>query len=282
MILLQTESYDPNTPEGAEPSAGSQYLSRKDVKWILLILVVLGIFMVPIYKVMLDGRNEHICRQNLSQVSKALGVYAEEHDGRYPPLFVTGSNGSPSLDDQGRAFSWISLLKDGMNTRSSFECPASDPSERTLNQPPSASDSTIASSYGMYAPYSAFSVAEIANPEQVVIIAETSNFGAKGSFDPLPYKTAEGKDVAADGFVIGFQDSNTDITRSSTKVTRLAFSDVPSGDFKTHGTSRHSKGIWGLTASGEGVMLSPDSANIDLLTPGRPQGRWAVPAGKLR
>lgn len=282
MILFQTEAYDPNTPEGGEPSSSSQYLSRKDVKWILAILVVLGIFMIPIYRIMLDGRNEHICRQNLSQISKALGVYAEEHDGRYPPLFVTGSNGAPYLDEQGRAYTWVSLLKDGMNTRSSFQCPASEDVENARNQHPSSSTETILSTYGMYAPYSAFSIAEIANPEQVVIVAETSNHGSGKTYDPLPFKTADGTEVPNDGFVIGFEDSNTDVTRRSKRVTRLALGETADGQFKPHGLTRHSKGIWGLTVSGEGVMIGPEGAVMDLLSPGRPQGRWAVPLGKLR
>ena len=282
MILFQTESYDPNTPEGAEPTAGSQYLSRKDVKWIALILIILGLFMIPIYHIMLDGRNEHLCRQNMSQISKALGVYAEEHDGRYPPLFVTGSNGAPMQDDKGRSYTWVSLLKDGMNTRSSFDCPASEDSEKSASQHPSDSTQTIYSSYGMYAPYSAFAIAEIANPEQVIIVSETSNHGAKDTYDPLPYKTSKGEEVPNDGFVIGFDDSNTDITRESKRVTRLAFAGTKSGQFKADGQGRHSKGVWGLTASGEALMISPPSATLDLLTPGRPQGRWAVPLGKLR
>lgn len=282
MILFQTEAYDPNVPEGSEPSAGSQYLSRKDVKWIGLILVVLGLFMIPIYHIMLDGRNEHLCRQNLSQITKALGVYSEEHDGRYPPLFVTGSNGSPYMDDKGRSYTWISLLQDGMNKRSSFECPAAEETEAAKNQHPSTSKETILSTYGMYSPYSAFSIAEIANPEKVIIIAETSNHGSKGSYDPSPFKTADGTVVANDGFVIAFDDSNTDITRQSKKVTRLAFPETADGNFKSQGPGRHSKGIWGLTSSGEAIQLTQESAVLDLLSPGRPQGRWAVPAGKMR
>ena len=282
MILFQTETYDPNTPDGAEPSAGSQYLSRKDAKWVALILVILGLFAIPIYHVMLDGRNEHICRQNMSQVSKALGVYAEEHDGRYPPLFVTGSNGSPAHDEKGRSYTWVSLLKDGMNTRSSFDCPAADDSEKAHSQHPSDSSLTIDSSYGMYSPYSAFAIAEIANPEQVIIVSETANHGANNTYNPLPYKTADGTEVPNDGFVIGFNDSNTDITRQASHVTRLAFGDTAKGDFTLQKAGRHSKGVWALTASGEAMMISPPTAALDLLIPGRPQGRWAVPLGKLR
>ena len=80
MIIFSVETYSPDEPEERAPS--STYLTKKDVKWLLLILIVVTAAMIPIYEHFKEDRNEHLCKQNIREISKSMGLYALEHDDR--------------------------------------------------------------------------------------------------------------------------------------------------------------------------------------------------------
>ena len=84
--MSENTAFDPNAPEGATAPSGGQYLTRKDVKLILLITAVLFVAMIPLYFVMREKAYQATCKKNLNGTMVALMLYSEQHDERYPPL----------------------------------------------------------------------------------------------------------------------------------------------------------------------------------------------------
>lgn len=278
-----SDAYDPTAPEG-ERSHGSQYISRKDVRVILVILVLVAIVLVPIYRVMERKTWKAVCIQNMRSISTALQAYAAAHDERFPPLYAEGLGGGHPLvfEKQAAVFTWASEISSGMSPRSSFLCPASDPSEAVTtlserqvdqddmderNRPKDREPLT----YGMYAAYSGFPTALVSDPNQTIVIAETSNMGSMGSFDPVKYVNRQGDEVPFDAFSIAWDTGNAAPNAATMSVTRLAFHNVEDDPF-----ARHDHGINALTASGGAVVLKPGAELISRTT--AITGKWAVPA----
>jgi hypothetical protein len=277
------EAYDPTAPEGAS-SAGSQYMSKKDVRNILLVIVVMLLALFPIYRMMEKNSEKTRCRQNIQAIFAALSQYATEYDERFPAIYAMGGENEPLLDRKGMPFTWAGVISQYMNKRQSFLCPTAiadeaeavasmrkDGPEQELKKHPEGSELLT---YGMYLAYNAFPITQVENPNNTVVVAETSNMGARGTFDPMPFKDSSGAVVPHDAFSIGWDNSNTAPTNTSTAVTRLAFYNAKGGEFKSDGEARHDIGIHALTASGSLVILKPDSAFYNHTRP----GRWAVPA----
>jgi hypothetical protein len=281
-----SDAYDPNAVEG-DPKRGSQYMTKKDLRNILLVAAVVLIGLIPVYKMMEKNSEKTRCVQNMRAIAAALGQYAAENDDKYPAIYAMGSAGEPLLDPKGIPFAWTSVISQYVNNRSSFLCPSAtadevstvasmrtDKPEQELKEHPA---NTELVTYGMYAAYSTFLISQVENPNVVITMAETSNMGARGSFDPLPFKSSEGNVIPFDNFVIGWDNSNQKPDPSTKAVTRLAFYDVKGGDFKSDGDMRHSAGIHALTAGGSLVYLKPDSALYSQRI-GVGAGRWSVPA----
>ena len=133
--------------------------------------------------------------------------------------------------------------------------------------------------YGMYAPYGGFLRNSIENPDQTVILAETSNFGATGVFNPQPFPNLEGAKIPHDGFVIAWDDSNLEPSDKSSYVTRLAFPNTSGGVFAKDGAARHDAGLHAITASGAASpLLKPQDAKVERRFKGDlPSGMWAAP-----
>ncbi len=281
-----SDAYDPNAVDG-DVARGSQYMTRKDLRNILLGVGVLVLALIPIYKMMEKNSEKTRCVQNMRAISAALGQYAAENDDKMPAIYAMGSESEPLLDPKGIPFAWASVVSQYMNKRASFLCPSAT-AEETVTVSTMRKDRTVETlkehpantellTYGMYAAYSTFLISQIENPNVVITIAETSNMGARGSFDPLPYKNPEGQVVPFDAFAIGWNNSHKAPNESTKAVTRLAFYDIENGNFKADGPIRHENGIHALTAGGSLVLLKPDSA-IYSQRVGLSGGRWAVPA----
>jgi hypothetical protein len=135
-----------DVPEFDERSR-SAYLSRKDVRVLAVVAIVLVLLMMPVYCVLKDQRDEHVCKQNLGHIFKAMGAYIEANDGRFPPAFVVGEKGEPQLFD-GAPYTWMSLAHPGLSARASFLCPAAGESETILNLHPEADKPHFRSAYG--------------------------------------------------------------------------------------------------------------------------------------
>ncbi|MBS1716353.1 MAG: hypothetical protein JSS72_01320 [Armatimonadetes bacterium] len=274
MILFQVESFDPSAPEGDSGPAKSQYLTKKDAYVILVSLVVLGICLIPVYKKLMDGRNDHLCKENLASIAKAMSLYTVQNDESLPPGFTTNMNGSPYLAN-GKPITWVTLLEPFMNPRSSFKCPTADESENVKTAGTSAGK-VLESSYGMYLPYAGYPMNLISNPNDVILCTETSNLGAMESYDPKPYHDPSGAVSPVDGFVIGWDDGN-DHFEAGKFVTRLAIRKTKNAEFDSQtAETRHSGGLYAITPGGNLKRIKSSDARITMLGT-NPQGLWAVP-----
>jgi hypothetical protein len=279
-----SDAYDPTAPEG-QPSGGSQYMSKKDVRNILLVIVVLVAGLFPVYKSMERNSEKARCVQNMKAIASALAQYATLNTDRFPSLYEKGPNGEPLTNDKGISPTWASVVSQYMSARQSFLCPSAiaeeavavagmRPAPEQKLKPHPANSELL--TYGMYAAYDTFPISQVDNPNSAIIVAETSNMGARDSYDPMPFKDADGKVIGADAFSINWSNSNTVPNADTQSVTRLAFYNVKDGKFDPAGDSRHSSGINALTTGGALVLLKPDSA-VFSSQPGM-GGRWAVPA----
>lgn len=274
-MIFATTPYDPSEPEGTP--GGSAYLSVKDMKRIAAVLAVLLLFVMLAYGECKKFTYEHICRSNLAQISKAIGLYAQENDDRLPPICASLGDGNPLLDDAGRPFTWVSLVSGYMNERSSFKCPAADEKEVARSQHPSTTKAEIPTTYGLYSPYSAYPVSRVSSPDVTVLVADTSTGGAQNTYDPVRFKTPNGSDMRDDAFAIGFSDSNVEPSKNTTAITRLAFPDTSDGVFVASKGGRHPNGINVLTVSGSLQSIRAPGAKITMLPTGELEEPWVAP-----
>lgn len=260
-------AYDPSAVEGEKP-AGAQYVSAKDLRIWGIAFVVLSVPMYFIYQVLMGNSERHRCISNLRAIYNAVNQYAEQHDNRFPPIARTQADGvTPQLSEDGRAYTWVSDVAPFMSARQSFLCPSATEGEAVRTE--GDVGKTILSSYGMYAPYGGVLTSLVESPDQVVLIAETSDRGANATYDPKPL--GEG---LPDGYVIGWSNSNAIPDDATQSVTRLAFPGAAKGATKV---GRHGAFMQGLSASGELVQIHPDDALFN--AGGGVSSHWRLPPG---
>lgn len=265
-----TGPYDPNAVEG-DKSAGGQYVTAKDLKIWAIGLAVLGLMSYPVYQYLQRQSERARCSANLRAVYQALGLYAEQHDNRLPPLTRTEADGvTPSLSESGLPYTWVSDVAPFMNPRQSFVCPSARPEEIVQNESGDSTTKSIPSTYGMYAPYAGALLSNIENPDDAIIVGETSDRGSAESLDPLPFGSK-----LPDGFEIGWSNTNTDPDKATRSITRLAFPGSAKG---LPETGRHGKFVWGLSASGELRQLLPEDVSYRTGM-GTINPHWKPPAG---
>jgi hypothetical protein len=252
--------YDPTAPEGELPSRG-QYMTRRDLKVIGAAILVFAVVSVPVYRMLLKQTESSRCTRNMQGIYEALTLYASEHDGRYPPIDRAESIGSiaPSLGEDGHVYTWASDVAGYLNARASFQCPSAQDSELVTTEDPRGPHKTLLSSYGMYSAYGTVLTSLVETPDTTIIVAETSNGGAQGTYDPLPLKSAGGQ-ALPDGFVMGWDNGNENPEKTSSFVTRLAFPGTANGKFLGDGDARHGNTIHMLTAGGSMIDAKPPSA----------------------
>jgi hypothetical protein len=292
-MIFWTAPYDPEEDEGRRRPA---HITSREVKIILVVIVLAAVLLYPVYLRLMDDRNRHVCRTNLGNIGKALQFYAEANNDRLPPLYVTSVTGyEPRLFEDG-PFTWISLIapyirEGGQNT---FACPAGHDDELVRNENAEPDQPAIPSNYGMFAGLSAMPRSSISNPSQTVLVSETSNRGARNTYNPIPFRAPHGQPIP-DGFHIGFDTSNfTPLDNSPVELaraqaaTRLAFPNTSNGRFQIEGGGRHP----GVVEGAEGDLhifgvhvLYPDLqvrfasrrlAIINRLEGGEIVGAWAV------
>jgi len=276
--LLAADAYDPDDTE--DRPRKSIYLSKKDLKWGILGIGIFMGLMYPIYKSFERQSQEHKCKQNMAAIFKATSQYMLENDDKYPPAYATGEGtDAPYLED-GKPYAWANLpaIDGGLNPRASFVCPSASTEEITLTQGLGKSEKLT---YGMFAGLAGVSTSDVENLSQSLLIGETSNHGAAGSYNPTPFVTEDGDEVAQDGFLIGFDDSNSVYSGKAKTVTRLAFRDTKSGEFPNTKPGRHDGGIYFVTADGSLQKLLPPAAMVKYVKNGdvsEASGAWAVPS----
>jgi hypothetical protein len=267
------QAYDPNAVDG-DSYRGTNYVTKKDFRIIIAGVLVLTVMLIPIYKVLEGNSQKARCAQNMAAIANGLGQYAALHDDRFPPLMRTAGD-APDLGDKGLPFTWASDVQEFMNTRASFLCPTAQPNEVVNTE--SLKGEILPVTYGMYAPYSGYLRSMIDDPDMTVIVAETSNYGANDTYNPLPFKDAQGRNIPFDGFAIGLNDQNFYGTENSKYVTRLAFPGSAGGKFEEKGQTRHDGGIHAITATGSASpLLKPNDAVVSKQF-GLPGGIWRVP-----
>lgn len=262
------DSYDASE---TEERPRSTYVGKKDWKILVIFLIPLSIVIWMLYSKQLKLAHEAICDQNLAQIQKAMGVYQETNNGRFPPAFVENPDHQPMMIQSGKVeapYTWISLIQPGFESRASFVCPSALPEEFASNLHPEKKDEVINSTYGMYLPRSGWPESLLQNSEQAILVAETSNHGSNSTFDPKPYSGAP------DGFVIGWSDGNIEMTDDCQWVTRLAFQETTNGKFLEMGPARHETRIHVLFASGRRGRIQSGDAKIERLG-AQSTGFWA-------
>ena len=275
-MILTSNAYDPDAPEGAKPR-GSDYISIKDVRWIALIVIVLAVLGYPIYDHMRLDSQKTICRRNLGAISKAISSYAEIFDGRYPPLYAEGDNQSPYLEN-GKPVTWASVVSPYMpKSYGSFTCPSGTTDEGTpIDVQKDGATIAVLLSYGMYVPLATRPVQEVARPEGTILVAETSNHGARDTYSPVDFQNSKSQVVPFNGFLIGWNNSNFEWNAESKRVTHLAFYDTGNGvfdDAKTKG--RHGDFIYSLFADGHYGHLTPSMTAVANDSGNKLEGLWA-------
>lgn len=255
------ENYDPNAPEG-ESRAGTAYVTRKDVKIVGVALVLLAICSYPVFRVLQRRSQKSICIQNMKSIMDSINQYAIQNEEKFPPIFDSGPADEPALQASGAPYTWASDLREYMNPRASFVCPSADPTELSRSQDPRTVKGSFPLSYGMFAPLSGFSRSLVDDPDEAVLIAETSNRGALNTYDPIPFKDSGGNPMPYDGMVVGWDTDNFDGSDMSKFVTRLAFPNSNGPKFMKDGEGRHDEGTFILTVTGHLRTVNPTITRV--------------------
>jgi hypothetical protein len=263
----------------------SQHFTKKDLKWVAVLLVLLALFLPSLYKKFKHDSDEHVCITNMNSIYKALSLYANDWDDRFPPEAwedPTSTTGAPNIVD-GKVNTWVTQAFHYDPRPDIYHCPAGEesesvPTEAAIHKPgeSKAEHITIQSNYGMYVGYATAMQSSIERPDQVVFLSETSNRGAEQSYDPSPYLGTDGKPSPYDGYSIGWDSGNRQPDAGSKSVTRLSFRGCENGVF-TNATTRHGDAIHAITAGGNLIILHPNDSRL-YMRAGDIQGYWAVPA----
>ncbi len=272
------DAYDPSAPEGA-PSRSSAYVSAKDVKVVAVALVVLSGMMYPVFKILVRRSEKARCISNMKGIMDSINQYAIQSEDKFPPIFDTGSADEPALQTSGAPYTWASNLQEYMNPRVNFQCPSADPLEITKSQDSRSEGKSFALTYGMFAPLSTFNRSLVEEPDEAVLIGETSNAGALHTYNPVPFVNSAGKTMPYDGMTIGWDTDNFDANEKSAHVTRLAFPNTDKGIFDKLGEGRHDEGTFVLTVTGHLRTVRPNIANVTRHSGahGLPTGAWPMP-----
>lgn len=279
MILFAADDFAPDEPEG---TAKSEYMSGKDWRWIIGIIVVVAILLWPVYRIFDDQRKDYVCKTNIGNIAKALQSYATGNDDRFPPIYEIDALGNVSIGTTAAgekgALVWMSPLGDHLKASSDLSCPAAEHGENTeVLLYGSGFERVVHLSYGMYAPMSSLPTGDVSKPDETILVAETSNRGAAASYDPVPILNADGSE-SPNGFCIGWNTSNFKFDKDTKSVTRLAFRGSASGDFRSADvTGRHNQGINAVTVDGNLIRLSPSGALVTHKPPNL-DGIWQTPA----
>src|ERR1044072_7252554 len=154
-----SDAYDPNAPEDRR---SNQYISRRDVRIVGIVLIVLAIAAWPIYRALVKGVEETTCRRHLRKIGSALLQYAADYEDRLPYAYeIAGLEGNQVNPHQGLANSWHWAVQPYLNDDELFRCPAADPSSNTRV---AIEGTAMAVSYGMLNAYSGVAMGMIPSP----------------------------------------------------------------------------------------------------------------------
>ncbi len=271
--MSQTE-FDPDRPEDSRGSS-SGYLSKRDLRIVLIGMVLFFGALTPFYIYFRGETEASQCLLNMRAISGALGLYAQENDERMPPAYVVVGFDAPLIQN-GRAVTWATVIQGYMNPRRTFRCPSAKPEEVAKCSGLKAGQ-TLEVTYGLYTAMQGKVVSQLASAANTVLIAETSNNGARNTYNPKPLVGGQ------DAFLIGFDSGNQynlsdpafqeDMAKIS-RITRLAFYETQDGKFDETTKARHRAGIHAIMADGSAKILKASAANVTRGTAGRILAPW--------
>lgn len=262
------DQYDPNAPEDRR---SSQYVSRRDVRIVSVVLVVLAFAAWPLYVYMLHGVHESVCKKHLHRIGSAIGNYVLDFDEHLPFAYETvGYEGMDIRPMNGLAHTWHWALKPYMQSTDVFTCPEASDDQNTRVTDGSK---VMPVSYGMLGAYSGVDFNTIPNPGQKFLISETVKNGNAGTYDPYPFPEVGGED----GFIIGFDNDQLYPNKDTKYATRLAYPDSWTKQgapptFNDETPSRHPGGVNFLFLDGSARTLNAKAARVNW-----PGGPYEVP-----
>ncbi len=261
---MSAAGYDPDAPEGARP-AKSQYISKKDIIVIAIVLVVLASIMIPVYKRMKIDAQRKTCNENLHQIYSAMQVYSQSHDDRLPPTHAMTNVGAPLLM-KGVPVTWATVIEGDLNARAGFGCELATPDEHCRFSARGVEYKS--SAFGMYAGMSSKVIGRLEDESGTIVLAESSNYGAGGSYNPVPLIDAQGIEIVDDGFLIGWDNApggNRAPSFMTQNVTRLAARYATEGYNSATAEPRHAKGIAVIYASGQRGSILPHNGKVEVV-----------------
>jgi prepilin-type processing-associated H-X9-DG protein len=280
---------DPYDPSEVEERPRSSHLTRKDLRRLVIAIAIVGLLMTPVFISWRKAAETAICAGNFKGIQTAIGAYMAQYDEHFPPICDQAPNLSPLLED-GKPYTWASLIRPGMEERFTFKCPSAREEEyaHTID----GEGNELLMSYGMYSAWSTAATTMISNPGEAIVIAETSNFGSEDSYNPVPFKDMQGETTTNDGFFIGWNTGNYVDWNAATSsvdmpqhVTRLSFRGTGKGVFGEGSYARHTDGIHVLYVDGHIGMIQPGAAAVRYTdVGGYLTGRWSTrgwPGGVL-
>ncbi len=269
-------SQAPQDLERTDEQPKSQYISKKDIKVFLIALILLAVLLSPVYFVLKENSDSYLCKRNMQAISKAIMLYAAENNDRLPPAYVTMDGVTPYVERDGGVYTWANLIHPHMKRDTSLKCPKASEEDCFLDHD-SGTGKLMHVSYGMYLPMGGMAISSISNPESSILVGETSSSTTIDAFNPFPIKGPEGQRLR-DGFIITWNTGNRLGSEAISAVSRLAYPNTASGQFKKDGAARHPGGNHFITVAGTSVTLPPTAAIVDW-DPRRKviQGKWTVP-----
>lgn len=238
----------------------NEYLTRRDFQIGCVGVAVLVALFIPFYLRWKAGSERYRCELNFKAVGLAMQVYTAQYDDRFPPTYIPSDDGTPQYDSKSRADSWASIIVTmaGFDKQRSFRCPSSSDDE--VARAAGAGGSTLEMTYGMYAPFSTYPEKLVPDPANAILIAESSNAGAQGTFDPTPFPAGPNGKID-DGFLLGWEKSNSQppgLKVKPSEITRLAFRQAKSG-LVPNLAGRHDDSIYVMYADGHIQLRTSDS-----------------------
>jgi hypothetical protein len=250
-------------------------MSLKDVRVIAIILVLLAFILTPVFKKMEYDGKVKMCKGNIEHVAKAVLLYADQNDQRFPPAFAEDGPGIPKLE-RGYPTTWVTVVDRYMSDKGDFGCPIADTTELCSNAASVQDGPTLRSAFGLTVGMATQPADLLTAPSTTVFLTESSNRGAKGTYDPVTFQTIQGGPLKDDGFLVGYDNpgGNSEPDTTTKFMTRLAFYDSNDYNFNSEKVRpRHEGGLFMIFADGHLGKLDQAEAQVTLLHD-EPQGYW--------
>ncbi len=244
---------------------GPQYVSLRTSFFALGILVlIISIFLAIVMPGCLARKRLFITQANLKALASGFQAYADSNDEGLPPAFEA-ADGKPVVSN-GVPDTWASRIIDYVDPAVMNNPSSSSEWDSRVADPKTAKPVSL--SYGANAALLSppLRTTQIANPGELVLLAETIGGGRQNSFDPVPLEVPE----LRDGFLIGFDNTNGRPNSASTRVTRLAFiSEVKNPKLSDMRSLHPDHGLAAITVEGRILALQAEDQML-----GTQQRRW--------